>query len=174
MSEFLVSLPLLDNQKSKQMSAIVGKRLKFSRIRQYRAAPDIRVGLTIAGVAVLLSGCAVQYYDSETGTAHIWGFGHMSMKVSPPNQGLQAVVQGTRVLGLSLGKARDRTYLTIGYDSHQQTDILDRNTSVHLEWPAGDLFRLRAGSSWPNSDQTRAASVEPLPNNDTLREENDE
>ena len=105
--------------------------------------------LTILGCAALLSGCAVQYYDPETGASHVWGFGHMSMKMSPPNEGLQAVIRGTRVLGLSLGRVRDRTYLTFGYDSEQQTDVMADDTSVHLEWPAGDLFNVRVGSSWP-------------------------
>ena len=99
--------------------------------------------------AVLLGGCAIQYYDPETGINHVWGLGHMSMKMSPPNEGLQAVVRATSVLGLSMGRTRDRTYLMLGYDSEQQTDIVAENTSVRLEWPASDLFNLQVGSNWP-------------------------
>jgi hypothetical protein len=73
----------------------------------------------------------------------------MSMKISPPNEGLQAVVRATSILGLSLGRTLDRTYLTLGYDSEQQTDIVAESTSVRLEWPDSDLFNLRVGSNWP-------------------------
>ena len=123
--------------------------LPSSLVAHARNSSRRLASLTIAGIAALLSGCAVQYYDPETGTTHVWGFGHLSMKMTPLNEGLQAVIRGTTVFGLSLGTARDRTYLTIGYDSEQQTDIVDQNASVHLDWPAGDLFAIRAGSSWP-------------------------
>jgi hypothetical protein len=108
-----------------------------------------RSTLAFLAYAVLLCGCAIQYYDPETGITHVWGLGHMSMKMSPPNEGLQAVVRATSILGLSLGRTRDRTYLTFGYDSEQQTDIVTESTSVRLEWPDSDLFNLRVGSNWP-------------------------
>jgi hypothetical protein len=108
-----------------------------------------RSTLAFLAYAVLLGGCAIQYYDPETGINHVWGLGHMSMKMSPPNERLQAVIRATSVLGLSIGRTHDRTYLTLGYDSEQQTDIVAESTSVRLEWPASDLFNLRAGSNWP-------------------------
>ena len=111
--------------------------------------------LAFLACAVLLGGCAIQYYDSETGITHVWGLGHMRMKMSPPNEGLQAVVRATSILGLSMGRTRDRTYLTLGYDSEQQTDIVAEGTSVRLEWPVSDLFNLRAGSNWPASRSAR-------------------
>ena len=122
-------------------------------------SPLKNVRLLTLGCAVLLCGCAVQYYDPETGTTHVWGLGHMSMKMSPPNEGVQAVVRATSILGLSLGRTTgDRTYLTLGYDTEQQTDIVAESTSVHLEWPADDLFNLRAGSSWPATGAGRPTS----------------
>lgn len=119
--------------------------------------------LALLVCAALLSGCAVQYYDPDTGTTHVWGFGHMAMKVSPPNEGVQAVVRATSLLGLSLGRTGDRTYLTLGYDTEQQTEIVAESTSVRVEWPAGDLFNLRAGSTWPDRPPSEPASVKPLP-----------
>jgi hypothetical protein len=109
--------------------------------------------LALIACAVFLSGCAVQYYDPDTGTTHVWGFGHMSMKMNPPNEGVQAVVRATSLLGFSLGRTSDRTYLTLGYDAEQQTDIVAENTAIHLDWPSGALFDLRAGSSWPANHQ---------------------
>jgi hypothetical protein len=43
-------------------------------------------------IGVLLSSCAVYYRDRNSGAEHIWGFGHLSMKVVPPDQGKQAIV----------------------------------------------------------------------------------
>ena len=123
--------------------------------------------LTIAAIVALLSGCAVQYYDPDTGTTHVWGFGHLRMKMAPPDEGLQAVVRGTTVVGLSLGRDRDRTYLTLGYDSEQQTDIVDQNAAVRLEWPAGDLFAIRAGSSWPADGSIGLTSNQPFRSKET-------
>ncbi len=40
------------------------------------------------------TGCAVHYYDPKTGAEHIWGVGHLVMKVSAPNEGVRAVVSG--------------------------------------------------------------------------------
>ena len=32
----------------------------------------------ICGLTILLTpGCALHYFDSKTGTEHVWGFGHM-------------------------------------------------------------------------------------------------
>lgn len=123
--------------------------------------------LAVAGIVVLLSGCAVQYYDPDTGTTHVWGFGHLSMKVPPPNDGLQAVVRATRVVGLSLGRIRERTYLTLGYDSEQQSEILSDSAAVYLEWPAGDLFNLRIGSSWPAASWSGPVSNQQYRNKET-------
>lgn len=126
----------------------------MSRAPRTIASLQRPAGAVLAGVVALLSGCAVQYYDPDTGTTHVWGFGHLSMKASPPNEGVQAVVRATSILGLSVGRTGDRTYLTLGYDSEQQTDIVAESTAVRLEWPAGDLFNLRAGSAWAGSQRS--------------------
>ena len=45
---------------------------------------------------VFASGCAVHYYDKETGTEHLWGFGHLRMKAEPSNDAVvRLVVTGT-------------------------------------------------------------------------------
>ena len=99
---------------------------------------------------VLLSGgCAIHYFDSETGTEHIWGFGHMQMKVSPPNEGVQAVVRGTDVLGLSLGIADQQAYLTAGWHRVQRLDVIAESTAVRLEWPSADFAEVRVGTAFP-------------------------
>lgn len=99
---------------------------------------------------VLLSGgCAIHYFDSETGTEHIWGFGHMQMKFSPSNEGVQAVVRGTDVLGLSIGSADQQVYFTAGWHRVQRLDVIAENTAVRLEWPSADFAEVRVGTAFP-------------------------
>ena len=44
---------------------------------------------------VLHAGCAVYFHDVETGADHVWGFGHLAMKVAPESEGKQAVMKKT-------------------------------------------------------------------------------
>lgn len=69
----------------------------------------------VALLSFSLPGCAIHYFDPETGTEHLWGFGHMKVKVTPVNKGLQAVVRGTDVLGISVGSTDRQSYLTAGW-----------------------------------------------------------
>ncbi len=105
----------------------------------------------VAAIAVawLCSGCAVHWYDQETGTEHIFGFGHMKMKVAPPNEGLQAIVRGTDVLGASVGSADNQAYLTLGWHRCQRLDAIAENTAIRMEWPNSNFASVRVGSEFP-------------------------
>jgi hypothetical protein len=105
-------------------------------------------GLLFAGV-IGLQGCAVHYYDPKTGAEHVWGVGHLAMKVTPPKEGHQAVVRGTDLLGISAGQADEGPYLSFGWDRRRRVEILDSNTVVGLEWPNSDFFNVRIGSPLP-------------------------
>jgi hypothetical protein len=113
------------------------------------------VPIQMISVAILLvlvgfvSGCAVHYFDKKTGTEHIWGFGHMKMKVAPEEEGLQAIVRGTDVLGVSTGSADKQAYLTLGWHRLQRLDIVTESTAVRLEWPDSNFVNIRVGSSFP-------------------------
>ena len=48
-------------------------------------------------------GCAIRYFDEGFGVEHVWGFGHMAMRVTPPSEGLLAVVRSTDVFGIGVG-----------------------------------------------------------------------
>jgi hypothetical protein len=95
------------------------------------------------------SGCALHHYDEATGTEHIWGFGHMKMKVAPSNEGLQAIVHGTDVLGLSLGIGGQQNYLTAGWHRTQLLDVVAESTAIRYEWPDSDFANVRIGSKFP-------------------------
>ena len=64
---------------------------------------------------LLNGGCAIHYFDSETGTEHIWGFGHMQMKVSASNEGVRAIVRGTETVGVAIGVGEDESYANSTY-----------------------------------------------------------
>ena len=104
------------------------------------------------------SGCAIQYFDPETGTEHLWGFGHMRMKVGQADEGVRAVVTGTDTLGLSAGSVASERRITLGWERLSQVRVLDSDTSVRLEWPSADVFSIRLGSAFPmdhSHDETK-------------------
>ena len=107
--------------------------------------------LIVALLSLSLPGCAIHYFDPATGTEHLWGFGHMKVKVTPVNEGLQAVVRGVEVLGLGLGRDDGYGYIALGWHNRQRLDILDENTSVRIEWCGHDFANVRVGSEFPKS-----------------------
>lgn len=99
--------------------------------------------------ALALSGCAIHYYDPESGTEHLYGFGHMRMRVSEPVEGVRATVKSTEVLGASIGVSKDDRHIVAGWNRRTRLDAIDENTSVRFEWPTSDLFDVRVGSDPP-------------------------
>lgn len=106
----------------------------------------------------VIPGCALHYFDEKTGTEHVWGIGYMKMKATKPNEGLQTVVHGTDVLGLSVGKADKQTYFTAGWHRLESIDILAESTSVRLEWPDSSFFNVRVGSEFPSDPRFSQSS----------------
>src|SRR5438445_11907973 len=90
------------------------------------------------GAAALATGCAVHYYDKQSGTEHLWGFGHLKMKAAPPNEGVQAVVKGVETLGFSVGADEEDCHVGVGWDFRRRI-VLSSNTAVRLEWPNGSF-----------------------------------
>lgn len=45
----------------------------------------------------------MHYYDSKTGTEHLWDIGHLQMKVSMESNEVKSVVRGTELLGVAGG-----------------------------------------------------------------------
>lgn len=95
------------------------------------------------------SGCAIHYFDAESGTEHIWGVGHMAMKPAAPSEGLKAVGRRTDVVGISAGRLQEGTHLEIGWGVRQRIEIVDENTQLCLAWPRGSLYNARIGSAFP-------------------------
>lgn len=103
-------------------------------------------------ILALTSGCAFQYYDADTQTDHIWGFGHMAMKAEPPSEDVKAVVKGSQIIGFSVGTRKEQQFLTFGYENAQRLEVVHPDTALRLEWPDSDLFKVRIGSEWPHDE----------------------
>ena len=103
------------------------------------------------------AGCAIHYFDPTTGTEHLWGFGHMKMKVAAPNEGLQALVRETQTLGLAVGSLEAQSYLSLGIQRKRRLEVIDENTAIRFEWPNSDFFSVRVGSEFPTIFSPRQA-----------------
>ncbi len=94
-------------------------------------------------------GCAIQYYDSKSGTEHIWGFGHMAMKPSAPVEGLKMTAYRTDVMGITIGRLREGVHFGMGWVGSQRIEVVDENTRLCLGWPHGSFYKARVGSEFP-------------------------
>ena len=119
------------------------------------------------GLITLFStaGCAVQYYDRNTGTEHLWGFGHLKMRAVPRptadeagTNSVMAFVTGARTAGLSFGFGQEFTGLTAGLDARSRLVIKNEESQFALVWPTNsiwlpnelrDLFTVRVGPDFP-------------------------
>ena len=128
------------------------KRRMNASPEQFSSLATIFLGCAV----LLLSGCAVHYYDAETGTENLWGFGHFRMK-GPPKNGAQPVVTGSHLLGLNLRAGRDDYGVGIGFDSQSRITMPASGTLL-LEWPTNfpnahrdmqNLFNVRIGTNLP-------------------------
>ncbi len=108
--------------------------------------------LVVIAMCCTLAGCAVHYSDSSTGAEHIWGFGHMVMKATVPNEGKKAIVRGVSLFGVGLGVEEGSPFLILGWEERQRVDIVDENTTISLDGFHNDFLRLRIGSKFPSTD----------------------
>src|SRR6266436_4608628 len=81
------------------------------------------LALFLWAALAVCSGCSVHYYDKQTGTEHLWGFGHMKMKIESPNEGVQAVVKGTETLGFNLAAGQEDYNIGLGWDYRRRMVI---------------------------------------------------
>lgn len=110
----------------------------------------IKNALFVLAWVFLLNGCAIHYFDPETGTEHLWGIGHMRMKVGEANEGVRAIVAGTDTLGVAVGSAAYDRYIALGWQRLSRLQVVGEDTAVRLEWPTSDLFSVRVGSELPD------------------------
>jgi hypothetical protein len=97
---------------------------------------------------LLLNGCALHYYNKETGVEHVWGGAHIRMKSAPPDDGVGAVVTGVETHGFSLGIGREASHLTAGWDNRRRI-VIGSNAAVRIEWPNSSFYNVRVGTTPP-------------------------
>ncbi len=117
--------------------------------------------------AFAAGGCAIHRYDAATGTEHVWGLGHLSMRVQPVEEGRQAVITGRSVAGLGLAAGRDTWGLSLGWDQVTRVNAWDDSVAVRVDWPTGSLADVRIGAlpPWaePAASPPPAAALAPSP-----------
>ena len=121
----------------------------------------------LASCAFILAanGCALHYYDRDSGTEHLWGFGHMKMRAvprhddeTPMTNAVVAFVTGVRTAGLNLGVGSEFAGVVAGWDSRSRIIIRSEDSEFYLLWPTNavrlpqdlkDIFTVRVGTDCP-------------------------
>lgn len=118
------------------------------RVRKRRVALWISFFI-LAAMVVLGAGCGFHYYDAKTGVEHVWGFGHLRMRVLPPTNGVQAVIKGYSIVGAKVGGSPDDYGFSLGYDSWRMIYLSPLEAQFALQWPDAGFFNVRIGTNLP-------------------------
>lgn len=99
-----------------------------------------------------LTGCAIQTWDAKTGTAHLYGFGHLKMRVVPAvdDAKVQAVAVGVQTIGLRFDANQHTNGINLGYDNSSFVYAVSSDTSLRIESVHNDPFTLRLGTQPPS------------------------
>lgn len=151
-----IASDMLSGAEHQKTLAIINNR-RFDNnsdsVTNLRTLKTILRFIILINSAVLINGCALHYYDKETGAEHIYGFGHMVMKVTPQTDAHKAVVLGTDLMGLGFGQNREGGFLSFGWNSQRRIAIFDDNTTVDLIWPDSSFLNTRIGHATPQTDR---------------------
>ena len=110
-------------------------------------------------VGFQLAGCAVYYRDRESGAEHIWGFGHLATKVTPPLEGKKALIQKMTLTGVAVGIDNGSLGVSVGYDEREHILIYDENTAIAiLRPPSNDFFYFKIGTYPPDLEKSSNTS----------------
>lgn len=125
--------------------------LSIAWARSRLSCAAARLVLACGVLALALTGCALHYYDPDTGVEHLWGVGHMRMRVSVPDEKTTAVIRGSETAGFSMGRTPCGGAVNLGWSREACAEVTGEDTSIRLEWPDADLLNVRFGSEppWP-------------------------
>lgn len=107
-----------------------------------------------------LNGCAIHYFDPETNTEHVYGFGHLAMKVQTAGAKRVAIVRGNDYLGLSVGTNEVGGHFGAGWSSRKSIQIIESDTAIELIWPTSDFFNVRIGEPFENIEEINANELQ--------------
>lgn len=93
---------------------------------------------------LLIQGCAISYYDPQTGVDHIWGVGHLAMKVLPDEDDKQILITQKTLAGVALGFEGISPSFSMGWNQSERITVFDQNTSLSIQRPSNnDYFQLK-------------------------------
>jgi hypothetical protein len=124
------------------------RRTPFNRIIVWSRLLFMRFAAFALSVGI--GGCGLHYYDPDTGVNHLWGVGHLKMKLTSPAEGVRATVTGVQLLGVGVGVGQTNYYAQVGWSDIRLLRILHESTCVRLDWPSNDMFSIRVGTVPPN------------------------
>ena len=103
--------------------------------------------MVVVIVVVQMSGCAIYYRDADSGAEHIWGFGHLAMKATPPLEGKQALIRKATLTGVAVGVDDGSFGLSIGWDQRERLIVYKESTALTIQPPpSDDFFYFKIGS----------------------------
>ncbi len=106
--------------------------------------------LAVVVLVAALAGCAIYYRDPNSGAEHVWGFGHLAVKVTPPFEGKQAIIHRATLTGVAIGTEQGSLGISVGYDRKERITIYDESTAIAIQRPPGnDFFYFRIGTLPP-------------------------
>lgn len=102
----------------------------------------VQRGLSLAALA-LLPSCAFQTFDAETGTAHLWGAGRLSMSVrqSEDDPRMQAITIGSETVGVAADGTPGSSGGGVGWRGAQVSYVLTEDQPLLVERQPGSLAR---------------------------------
>jgi hypothetical protein len=97
-------------------------------------------------ISITNSGCTVHYHDVSDNSDHVYGFGHLAMKVTTNGSKQIAVAKQVSTLGSEL-HAGDKIGLSLGWSNEEEVRIFDKSTMISLEKPSGSsIFSSRVNN----------------------------
>lgn len=106
-------------------------------------------------IGLLLSSCI--HYIDDSGAEHIWGAGHLVLKVATPDKEKQAIIQRSTITGIAFGLNNESFGLSVGWDQRERILIYDENTLISIQrHPSDDFLRFDIGTDPPDLDRSFA------------------
>jgi hypothetical protein len=96
----------------------------------------------------------VHYVDPGTGIEHLWGFGHLMVRVTKPSVNTRAILTGSSTIGLAVGSTTAERYLALGVARQERAEVVEADTALCVEWPTFGAVGIRIGSGWARGEAT--------------------
>jgi hypothetical protein len=101
-----------------------------------QATTRISSGMTLLlGVflASLFNGCAVHYYDKQSGTEHLWGLGRVAWNKRVETNGWVSIRTGLVSPGLSIGTGPTFAGVALGGISHESVRVVTETEASKMQ-----------------------------------------